>query len=452
MINPVTHAITEFPYPPANSSNAYYKEITAAPDGNLWFSTFFQGNVETINPVTHAITEPPIPYTGSQPLGITEGPDGNVWFNDPGTDSIAVVTLDPTSSTHLVITQQPPSSVTASSPFGLTVQAEDSSGNLVSSFNGTVAVGLASNPGGTTLGGTVTVAASGGVATFSGLTLTRAASGYTLDVSASGPTSTTTGAITVNPGGPPQLVFHTLPSATATAGQPFATQPVLYEVDSYGNLVTSDNSTVITAALASGAGPLRGTTSVTMSGGVATFTNLADNKAETITLQFSGSGLTSVSSGSIFVSPAAATQLVITTQPPASVVVNTGFGLVAAVEDAYGNVVTSASNYVTVALASNPTKAMLGGTTKVRPTQGLATFTGLSINKVGSGYTLRVSSNGLTSATTNPFNVVSSATSSPLAATTTTTIGTPDLLLAPLVLDSPDLWDGLRFKKRSRSI
>jgi hypothetical protein len=26
----------------------------------------------------------------------------------------------------------------------------------------------------------------------------------------------------------------------------------------------------------------------------------------------------------------------------------------------------------------------------------------------------------------------------------------PDLSLAPLVLDSQDLWDGLRFKKRSR--
>jgi hypothetical protein len=100
-----------------------------------------------------------------------------------------------------VITQQPPSSVTAGTGFGLTVQAEDSLGNLVSSFSGTVTVGLASNPGGTMLGGTLTVAASGGVATFSGLTLTTAGSGYTLYVSASGPTSTTTSAITVTSAG-----------------------------------------------------------------------------------------------------------------------------------------------------------------------------------------------------------------------------------------------------------
>ena len=85
-----------------------------------------------------------------------------------------------------MVTAQPPASVTAGSGFGLTVQAEDSSGNLVTSFNGPVTVALASNPGGDTLGGTLTVTASGGVATFSGLTLTRAASGYTLVVTGSG--------------------------------------------------------------------------------------------------------------------------------------------------------------------------------------------------------------------------------------------------------------------------
>ena len=99
------------------------------------------------------------------------GPDGNLWFTDRGDDAIGVVTLNPASSTHLVVTQPPPASITAGSPFGLTVAVEDSSGNLVSSFDGTVTVGLASNPGGTTLGGKLVVAASGGVATFSGLTL-----------------------------------------------------------------------------------------------------------------------------------------------------------------------------------------------------------------------------------------------------------------------------------------
>jgi hypothetical protein len=433
MINLANHAIHEFAVPNANPGR-----IAAAPDGNLWFGDE-SGKIGIVSPATDGITEYSIPFANADPFGITAGPDG-IWFADHGTNAIGLATL---ATSQQVVTQQPPSSLTAGSPFSLTVTAPDSS------FNGTVTVGLANNPGVATLVGTLTATASNGVAVFSGLTLTKAAIGYTLSASSGGYGWGITSAITVTPLAPSQLVIQAQPSATATAGQPFATQPVIYEEDAYGNVETGDNTTVVTAALASGVGPLQGSTSVTAAGGVATFTNLADNKAESITLQFTSGGLTSGPSSSIVVSPAAATKLVITQQPPASVVVNTGFGLIAAVEDAYGNVVTSASNSVSVALANNPTGAKLSGTTSVKASQGLATFTGLSLNKVGSGYTLRVSSKGLTSATTSPFNVVSSATSSALAVTTTTS--PPDPLLASLVLDSPDLWDGLGFKKRVRS-
>jgi streptogramin lyase len=189
MIDPATHVISEFAVPTAGASPI---GITAGPDGNLWFTEDVSGKIGMINPSTHVVTEFPVPYSSSRPYGISVGSDGNLWFTDLGANAIGVVTLNPTFSMHLVITQPPPTSVTAGSGFGLTVQAEDSSGNLVSSFDGTLTVGLASNPGGTTLGGTLTVAASGGVATFSGLTITKVASGYTLYVSASGPTSTTT--------------------------------------------------------------------------------------------------------------------------------------------------------------------------------------------------------------------------------------------------------------------
>ncbi len=145
MINPTTHATAEFPVPTAN---ALPVGITSGPDGNLWFAEFSAGEIGEINPATHALTEYPVHYANSAPEGIAVGPDGNVWFTDRGANAIGVVTLNPTSSTHLVVTEQPPASVTAGSAFALTVQAEDSSGNLVSSFNGTVTVGLASNPGG----------------------------------------------------------------------------------------------------------------------------------------------------------------------------------------------------------------------------------------------------------------------------------------------------------------
>ena len=106
-------------------------------------------------------------------------------------------------------------------------------------------------------------------------------------VSASGVDGATTSAITVTPATASQLVVGMPPPATATAGQPFEAQPVIDEEDQYGNLETGDNSTVVTATLESGIGPLEGTTTATVSGGVATFTNLADDMAETISLEFS---------------------------------------------------------------------------------------------------------------------------------------------------------------------
>jgi streptogramin lyase len=341
--NPTTHAIAVLPIPASDINPSF---ITSGPDGNVWFTDAVPGSarIGRVNVTTGAITEYPLPYTNSFPQGITTGADGNLWFADHGTHAIAVATL---SSTELVVTQQPPASVTAGSPFGLTVQAEDSSGNPVASFNGTVTVGLGINPGGATLGGTLTATATNGVATFSGLPLNTAASSYTLVVSGVG----------------------------------------------------------------------------------------------------LGWGVTSP----MTVTPAAATQVVITQQPSATVAVNSPFNLQASIEDAYGNVVTTATNTVNVAFANDPTGAPLGGTLSVTTSQGVASFTNLTINRTGSGYTLQVSSSGLTSATSNPINVTKNGRT---ASTLLAPAGSPatDLSLAPLVLDSPDLWDGLGFKKRSRPI
>src|SRR5262249_29465865 len=149
-----------------------------------------------------------------------------------------------------------------------------------------VTIALANNPGGGTLVGTLTEPVVDGVATFSGLTLDAAGSGYTLQASSGSLTSPPSNNLAVSPAAAYQLVIHTQPSATATAGQAFATQPAIEEQDQFGNVETGDNSTVVTAKLSSGSGPLQGTPTASLSGGVATFTNLADDKAETISLAF----------------------------------------------------------------------------------------------------------------------------------------------------------------------
>jgi choice-of-anchor C domain-containing protein len=99
----------------------------------------------------------------------------------------------------LVVTAQPPGSVTAGSGFGLTVAAEDSSGHVETSYNGTVTVALSNNPSGATLGGTLSVTAQNGVATFSGLTLDKAGTGYRLSIGGRGLIPTTTNAFDVTP-------------------------------------------------------------------------------------------------------------------------------------------------------------------------------------------------------------------------------------------------------------
>ena len=409
MIDPSSHAIAEFPVP---TPNARLVRITAGADGNLWFTEAAVGQLGEINPTTHAITEFGIPYAGAYPWGITAGPDGNVWFTDGSGDgpnnAVGVATLNTDS---LVVTQQPPASVTAGSSFGLTVQAKDSFGDIDSSFSGKVTVALASSPGGATLGGTLSVTASNGVATFSGLTLTEAAAGYTLQVSADGVAGATTSAITVTPAAASQLAITQQPPAGVIVNQAFSLQATIE--DAYGNVETGDNAAVaVGLASNTGGAALGGTLGVNAIGGVADFSALTlDSVGSGYTLQVSGSGLASATTNSITVTPVPATELVITQEPPAGVIAGTSFGLTVQAEDNSGDLASTFSGSVTVALADNPGGATLGGTLTVTASGGVAGFSGLTLTTAGSGYTILVSSGGLVDATTTALNVNAAAAS-----------------------------------------
>jgi hypothetical protein len=204
-----------------------------------------------------------------------------------------------------VVTAQPPGNVTAVSGFGLTVTAEDSAGNVDGTFSGTVTLSLASNPGGGTLGGTLTAMASGGVATFSGLTLNNAGNGYTLQVTAAGASPVTTGGINVTSvtSSATHLVVTAQPPGTVLAGSPFGLT-VLAETDS-GVVDPSFNGTVTIAVSANPAGgSLGGTLTAMASGGVATFSGLTLNNAGNgYTLQATSHGLTPVTTAPITVTP-----------------------------------------------------------------------------------------------------------------------------------------------------
>jgi subtilase family serine protease len=118
---------------------------------------------------------------------------------------------------RLVITVQPPASVSAGSGFGLTVAVEDSSGNVITSYNANLAIALGANPGGSTLSGHPTAPVTNGIATFSGLTLNKPGAGYTLKVSGGSvaPATTAPFSVTLSASGPPTSTTGSNPTAPA---------------------------------------------------------------------------------------------------------------------------------------------------------------------------------------------------------------------------------------------
>jgi hypothetical protein len=77
------------------------------------------------------------------------------------------------------------------------VEVVDGSGHLVTGSTATVTVAIGSNPGSGSLSGTVTVHARGGVASFSGLSISKPGIGYTLTASSPGITSATSADFTI---------------------------------------------------------------------------------------------------------------------------------------------------------------------------------------------------------------------------------------------------------------
>src|SRR5213080_834336 len=93
----------------------------------------------------------------------------------------------PAAATRLVFKVSPTNAAGAQSITpAVQVAVQDASGNTVTNATATVTVALGANPGAGTLSGTLTVAATQGIATFSNLRIDRPGSGYTLVASAGG--------------------------------------------------------------------------------------------------------------------------------------------------------------------------------------------------------------------------------------------------------------------------
>ncbi len=270
----------------------------------------------------------------------------------------------------------------------------DQYGNRVTTDNSTV-VTVALSGGAATLSGTLTATASSGIATFSNVAITgTAGTTYTLIYSKSGLTSTSEG-VTPTVGAATQLSISTQAAGAVGGGGSFATQPVVTVKDAGGNVVTTATGSV-TMSVSSPATTF-GSTSATLSSGVATFSGAGISGATgNYTLTFSKAGLTSATQSIPVVG--AATALAITTNAAGS---KSGSAFttqpVIRVVDAAGNTVTTSTASVTIASSGDGT---IFGPTTATAVGGVATFSTSGITGTAdNNYTVTYSSAGLTSVT-----------------------------------------------------
>jgi hypothetical protein len=212
------------------------------------------------------------------------------------------------------------------------------------------------------------------------------------------------------PGGPGPatgLLFSAQPNAVM-AGEPITPAIQVTARDAQGNTVVAFTGTV---AVALGNNPggatLTGTLAVAAVAGVATFTDLSLNRSGPgYTLVATSGSLAAATSASVTVSAAAATELAVTGLPantPAGAAMTPAVQVSA--RDAFGNTATSFTGGVTVAIGANPSGGALTGTTARPAVAGVATFSDLTIDKSGAGYTLTASASGLAPDTSNTFTI-----------------------------------------------
>ncbi len=285
----------------------------------------------------------------------------------------------------------------------ITVTAKDTFGNVIPGL----AVVLAATGSGNTLAQPAAMTDVFGVAT--GTLSSTVAGAKLVSASVAGTPVTQTVGVTVIPGevSVSQSTVVVVPaSITASAGSSPATITVTAG-DEQGNpipnvgvvLMATGTSNTLTqpAGATSAGGVATGTLSSTLTGVrivSATIAGTGIAQTDTVTV---AAGLPS--SSTFLVQPTSMTVGTIMT-PPVQV----------EIRDQFANRVTSATNGVVLTFGTNPGGGTLTGGTGAA-VNGVATFSSLSINQTGTGYTLKATVGGLADALSTTFNVTSGVVS-----------------------------------------
>jgi hypothetical protein len=334
-----------------------------------------------------------------------------------GTQPTALPSGTKSAAVRLVFTEQP-SGAEAGVYFAgpVVVAAVDKDGSVVVNSRRLVALSVTEVPGNSrvTLFGGTTMTSTDGVFSFKELSVNRAGT-FTLTAKCEGLTSAVSNPFNIVGTKGAKLVF----SATvvgATAGSPFSVQPVVTLHDMYDNVATGaevDITLRLTAITKeSYDAVLSGVTRVKTVGSVASFSGLSIDKTGVYILTATSGNMGVASSNLLEIVPGAGVRLFFNTQPvtvPAgSPLTEMPPAIAVLVQDAFGNTTHDSTTEVTMTITpgTGSSGAVLSGVTKIKVDNGVASFTGLTIDKVGKGYTLTVTGNGLVSAVSAPFDIV----------------------------------------------
>lgn len=276
----------------------------------------------------------------------------------------------------------------------VTVTIQDSEGNVVEASAGTVLLSV------TPLGaGTLSTVTDNDDGTYSatftaGTVSTTASITGTLDGVALGST-----AIVSMVAGPAHHAAVLIQPGNTASGASLSPLPMIVIQDLYNNTVTADSTTIITASLKSGAsGTLSGTLTSTVAEGIASFTDLSLSGVVgtpyVIEFDPNTSGVASVDSRSINLTPGTPTQLVLSTSADTA---KSGQAFatqpVLIAKDAQNNIAT---NFTADVSATVSTGANTQGTSTQPLVNGLATFSDLGLyGTANTNYTITYTTSSL---------------------------------------------------------
>ncbi len=321
------------------------------------------------------------------------------------------INVSPGSASKVSFTTYPGAAAVAGVDFAVqpVVEIRDAFDNLVS-LTATVSLDAYTNSTCTIVGsGTLnsnSISAVAGVATFTGVDYTAAETIYLRASSGALNVDCEAVAINVSPNIASKVTFTSYPGAAAVAGIDFPVQPVVEIRDAFDNTVSSTGTVNLSAFTNStctlAAGGTLNSNSIAAVAGIATFSGMDYNIAETIYLRASSGVLTvDCQPVAINVSPGAAAKVVFTTYPGSPYNEDTDFAIQPIVEirDTFENLVPSTATVTIDAFTNGTCTVAAGGTlnsNSISAVTGVATFSGMDYDTPEMIY-LRASSGGLTS-------------------------------------------------------